>query len=278
MTSTKKVTKLVLPVAGLGTRLMPLTARTPKNLVRVNGKPLIEYVLEEAALSGIREAILIVNPRHRRAFASYIKKRAEKKFPALSFAMRTQEMPGGNGHAIVQAADLIGNEPFAVRFCDDVLIGEPPVLRGLIGAFDRAQAPVILLERVPKSAVSRFGIVGIGKGSGAASRGAAATSTSCASGALRRIVKIVEKPGIKDAPSNLAIIGGYVLTAGVLRTLSAIVDTLPVIAQDALPLAVALQVELLLGKKLYGWEFPGRHFDCGTLEKLQEAEKILRKI
>ena len=97
-------------------------------------------------MSGIREVVLVINPRQRRDFTAYIKKNA-KKFPTLTFHMRTQETPGGNGHAVAQAYDVIGNEPFAVRFCDDILLGNPPALKGLIDIFNHYHSSVLLLER-----------------------------------------------------------------------------------------------------------------------------------
>ena len=263
----KKITKLVLPVAGLGKRLLPLTKHTPKNLIPVNGKPLLEYVLEDAVISGIRNVVLVVNSKHRQDFAAYIRK-SGKQFPTLTFHIRVQETPGGNGHAIAQAYDIIGNEPFVVRFCDDVIVGNPPVLKSLIDLFDRYQSSVLLLERVPMKMVSRFGVVGIKK----APKG---KKTNFLGGNIYEITKIVEKPKVKDAPSNLTIVGGYVLTADIVRNLRIVAETLPVIADDALPLAVALQIELILKGKLYGWEFPSRLLDCGTLEKLREAEAFL---
>jgi UTP--glucose-1-phosphate uridylyltransferase len=263
----KKVTKLVLPVAGLGKRLLPLTKHTPKNLIPVNGKPILEYVLEEAVVSGIRDVVLVVNPKHRKDFVAYIKK-SGKKFPTLAFHVRVQETPGGNGHAIAQAYDIVGDEPFAVRFCDDVMVGNPPVLKSLIDIFNRHQASILLLERVPMKAVSRFGVIGFKKGK-------QTKQPAFFGGNIYEITKIVEKPAVKDAPSNLTIVGGYVLTPDIIRNLRMVADTLPIIADDALPLAVALQIQLIVKGKIYGWEFPGRRLDCGTLEKLREAESAL---
>jgi UTP--glucose-1-phosphate uridylyltransferase len=263
----KKITKLVLPIAGLGKRLLPLTAITPKNLIPVNGKPILEYVLEEAVASKIKEVILIINPKHLKDFKAYLAKN-KKRFPTLTFHIRIQETPGGNGHAIAQAYDLVKGEPFAVRFCDDVLSGEPAALPALLEIFKKYQASVVLLEAVPKADVSRFGVVGFEKGK--------AATASFAGGTIYKINKIIEKPKTKDAPSNLIIVGGYVLTPDILRNLKMVADTLPVVADDALPLAVALQIELIVKGRIYGWEFPGKRLDCGTLEKLQQTEEYLR--
>lgn len=266
-----KITKLVLPVAGRGKRLLPITRHIPKNLIKVNGRPLLEYVLEEAAQSGIKEVILIVSPVARRKFEEYIRV-SGRKFPSLRFHIREQATPGGNGHAIVQAYDLLSREPFAVRFCDDVIIGKPPVLESLIGIFESRRSPVLLLERVPKRLVSRFGVVGV-----KAAKGKAQSAKNKTGGKVYQITKIIEKPPAKEAPSNLTIVGGYILTPSVLRNLKTVADTLPVVADDALPLAVALQIELIIGGKIYGWEFPGQRLDCGTLEKLKKTEQILKK-
>ncbi|MBI2048894.1 MAG: NTP transferase domain-containing protein [Candidatus Liptonbacteria bacterium] len=255
-----RITKLVLPVAGLGKRLLPLTKKLPKNLLPVNGKPLMEYVLDEAVLAGIKEIILIVNPIHRRHFERYIRLN-RSNFPGLSFHIREQATPGGNGHAIVQAHDIIGREPFVVRFCDDVILSRPSVISSLIALFRIHKSPILLLERVPKNLVSRFGVVGVSR----------------VKKRIYRIKKIVEKPKFALAPSNLTIVGGYVLTPSILRNLKSVADTLPVIADDALPLAVALQIELIVGGRVYGWEFPGKRLDCGTLEKLKKAEEFLKK-
>lgn len=265
----KKITKLVLPIAGLGKRLLPLTATTPKNLIPVNGKPILEYVLEEAVASKIKEVVLIINPKHLKDFKTYLAKN-KNRFPTLTFHVRIQETPGGNGHAIAQAYDIVKDEPFAVRFCDDVLSGEPAALPALLEIFKKYQASVVLLEAVPRKDVSRFGVVGFEKGK--------AAKSSFAGGTIYKINKIIEKPKTKDAPSNLIIVGGYVLTPDILRNLKMVADTLPIVADDALPLAVALQIELIVKGKIYGWQFPGKRLDCGTLEKLRQTEEYLKKV
>ena len=262
-----RITKLVLPVAGLGKRLLPLTNHTPKNLIKVCGKPLLEYVLGEAVGSGIKEVALIINPRHRHRFIKYLRGPG-KRFP-FKFHIREQKIPGGNGHAIVQAYDLLKNAPFVVRFCDDIITGHPPMTHSLIKFFESYRAPVVLLERVPKRLVSRFGVVE------ARRTRIKNKELSTAGGSLYRIRRIVEKPQPKDAPSNLTIVGGYVLTPRIIGNLKSIAETLPIIANDALPLAVSLQRGLIMGDEVYGWEFKGRRLDCGTFESLRKAEVML---
>jgi UTP--glucose-1-phosphate uridylyltransferase len=280
----KKVTTLILPIAGLGKRLLPLTEKTPKNLVKVNGKPLLEYVLEEAVASGIKKVVLVVNPKNIGDFKAYVAKN-KKRFPSLAFFIRVQPTPGGNGHAIAQAYDLIKDEPFAVRFCDDVLIadtaktGNPSALHSLIGLFERmgGGASVILLERVPKNMVSRFGVVGY-KTEKNSKKGNMGAQKMFAGGGVYEITNIIEKPKPSAAPSNLTIVGGYVFAPEIVRNLRMVADTLPVIADDALPVAVAIQMELAMHGKVYGWEFPGTRLDCGTLEKLKQAEEFLKAV
>ena len=263
----KKITTLVLPIAGLGKRLLPLTAATPKNLIPVNGKPMLEYVLEEAVESKIKKVVLIVNPKNLKDFRAYLAKN-KKRFPSLTFYIRIQETPGGNGHAIAQAYDIVKGQPFAVRFCDDILVGRPAALSSLIKIFEKYQTSIVHLEEIPKKDVSRYGVVGFEKGK--------TQMPSFGGGKIYKINKIIEKPKAKDAPSNLIIVGHYILTPDILRNLKLVADTLPVVADDALPLAVALQIELIVKGSIYGWVFPGKRLDCGTLEKLQQTEEYLR--
>jgi UTP--glucose-1-phosphate uridylyltransferase len=260
------VRTLVLPVAGMGKRLRPLTLRRPKALVELNGQPLIEYVLEEGRASGIRDVVIIASPQHRSHFEKYIVK-AENIFPSMKFYLRMQERPMGNGHALIPASDIIGNRPVAVRFCDDLLFDKPPVLSSLIRLYDHYRASVLLLERVPKKDVTRYGVVGIVP---------MRTPRSLPAGNMFRLTKIVEKPALADAPSNLIIVGGYILAPQVLRNLRLIADSLPVAGNDALPIAVAFQMELVVGGKLYGWEFSGKKVDCGTLDSFRKAEEEAR--
>ncbi|MEK7076790.1 MAG: sugar phosphate nucleotidyltransferase, partial [Patescibacteria group bacterium] len=152
------ITTLVLPVAGLGKRLLPLTEHTPKALLAVGGKPCIEYVLEEGWAAGIRDAVLVINPSQQAHFEKYIA-RAQAKFPEMNFRFAFQEQAFGSGEAILEAARLLEGKPFTVRFCDDILIAEENALRSLLDFFEEYRAPMILLERVPREVVARYGIV-----------------------------------------------------------------------------------------------------------------------
>ena len=139
----------------------------------------------------------------------------------------------------------------------------------LIKLFNLYRTPIVLLERVPRKLVSRFGVVEARK------MRIKNKELRMMGGGLYQIKRIVEKPQPKDTPSNLTIVGGYVLTPHIIGNLRSVAETLPVIANDALPLAVALQMGLIMGDRVYGWEFKGGRIDCGTLESLRKAEKTL---
>ncbi|RJQ28908.1 hypothetical protein C4571_02610 [Candidatus Parcubacteria bacterium] len=263
------VRKIVFPVAGVGKRMRPLTLHTPKALVPLRGRPLLDYALDEAYRSGMREAILVLGPKQKNHFARYLRA-AKKRYPMLAFHLRFQREPLGDGHAVLQAADRIEAEPFAVRFCDDVIVSETPVLQSLLSFHYAYHAPVILLERVPKKEVSRYGVVGIER--------VQRRSAELPSGGFYRLTEIVEKPSPRRAPSNFVIIGGYIFTPEIFQNLKKIADALPQPGYGELRLAVALQIEFLKKGKVYGWEFIGTRLDCGTIESLRKGEHILAKL
>ncbi len=251
--------KLVLPVAGLGKRLRPLTLTTPKNLVPLRGKPILEYTLEEAVEVGIREVVLVISPEHEAQYEAYLSV-ARVRFPRLTFHVRRQEKPWGNGHAILQAADLIEpGEAFAVRFCDDVILASEPMLGKLIGHAREYQASALYLMQVPPADVSRYGVV---------------KATATPTPDLYRIWDLVEKPKLEEAPSNLIIIGGYVLAYRVLEHLQELAKSMAQ-ADDSLLVTDALLKSLAAGEPLYGFEFSGTRLDCGTLDGLQAAEEYM---
>ncbi len=260
----KRITKLVLPVAGLGKRLRPLTLKTPKNLIKVGGKPLIEYVLDEVRENGITEVVLITNPTQRDRFERYVDGIKKGKFSGIKFYIRTQKILGGDGHALLQAYDILKNEPFAVRFCDDIVLSNPPVLNSLLDIFSLVKAPVMLLQRVPDALVPRFGVVKVRRVKRPGMQD------------LYEVLDVVEKPALKEAPSNLTIVGGYVITPKVLMNLKRVAGTLPLITEDALRIVTALEIELIAGGMVYGWEFLGTRLDCGTLENLAKTEEFIK--
>ena len=254
-----KIRKLVLPVAGQGTRLRPLTLTTPKNLIKLREKPILEYALDEAVQAGIEEVIVVVSPEHEARYESYFRE-ARKKYPGLSFRAVVQSAPLGDGHAVLQARGYLGKEPFAVRFCDDIIVGDKPSLVSLIETFEREMMPTIFLERVPKEAVVRYGVVKAEPIKG-----------------KERIYKItgsVEKPKLEEAPSDLIIVGGYALTSEILEELQKMSGNIRE-EKDALRLNHVFMKLFGEGKHILGWEFPGVRLDCGTVEGLANAEEFL---
>lgn len=254
------ITKLILPVAGLGKRLQPLTFTTPKNLIQLNGKPLIEYALDEAVQAGIREVVIIISPDHREKYEEYIGE-AQRRYPDLKFYLREQAQPWGHGHALLQAEDLIGSEPFAVRFCDDVIVDSQPTLPRLIGQYQDLGSSVIFLERVPKENVSRYGVV----------------EAEELKPQIYQLKGMVEKPAVEVAPSNLIVIGGYVLQPEIMESLQRLQKGM-IEKNDALLISDALIAEMNRGGNVYGWEFPGVRLDCGTLDGLQYAESYMAQL
>ena len=257
-----KITKLVLPVAGLGKRLQPLTFNTPKALLRANGKPLLDYVIEETRGTTIEEAILVINHKQKPDFERYVE-RMKRKFPNLKFRIKIQKRPLGTGHVLLMAGEFVKREPFAVRFADDILVSSKSILPTLINYYRETQSSVLTLRKVPKRLVSRFGVV-------------AAKKVSGSSGILK-ISKIIEKPHQEKAPSNLVLIGAYILTPDVLKEVVFLDNkNRGNLKNDCLPLTDAFQLALKKKRKIFGWEFKGKYLDCGTLEMFYEAERYLK--
>jgi UTP--glucose-1-phosphate uridylyltransferase len=234
--------------------------------VKADGKPLLEYILKETAGSSIEEVICVISPQHKEQFEEYLSLAAER-FPRLHFKIRIQNDLLGDGDAVLKASDIVEGKPFAVRFSDDLLFSDPPALRSLVSAFEAVNAPVILLEKVPREIVSRYGVVG-GVDSGNKVDG----------GMLFAVDTFVEKPAIEDAPSNLTAVGGYVLPDYTIKDLQTILAGLKDKTKDSLRLADAFRKQLNDGKKIYGWEFGGKRLDCGSLEGFYLAEEYLKSL
>ena len=258
------ISKVVLPVAGRGMRLRPLTLRTPKPLVRVAGRPILEYALLEARASGMREAILVVSPEHRAKIEAYIKN-SGKKFSPLRFRVCVQEGAFGNGNAILAAEKFLNNEPFAVRFCDDLLFSREPVLRTLVRFSAHHRGSVFLLMRVPWKDISRYGVVRV---------------EDPVAPEFFPVSRVVEKPktGKEDIRtlSNLAVLGAYVFLPSILGHLQYAARHAPLLP-DALPWTVACHREINNRGRVFGWDFSGLRLDCGTLSGLEVAEDVLRR-
>ena len=259
----KEITTLVLPVAGLGTRTKPLAPRVPKCLIPLCGKPMVEYMLEDAIFVGIRRVILVVSPENRQNFERYVIKRAHRTFPTLSFSIVEQKLPLGDGHAVLQAAKVIGMVPFIVRFPDDLLFGKPHPLQQMIAVYKKYGASVLLVKKIPQKDIVRYGIIG-GK------------QVAGFDFPVYRMSEIVEKPAIKDAPSNMMVIGVYVVLPDVLRDLRQMAKRM-LKTKDALRLAHVFGFQIKKGKKVFATQLTGKRLDCGSIEGFREAEKFITK-
>ena len=218
-----RVRKAVFPAAGLGTRFLPATKAQPKEMLVLVDKPIIQYGVEEAVASGV-DNIILVTGRGKNAIEdhfdvsveleTFLEARGKTELLAeirkvsnlINFAYVRQGEPLGLGHAVLVTRSLVGDEPFAVILGDDVIDADPPALRQMVEVFERVQGPVLAVERVPESQVSSYGIVEIAESMG---------------DGVHRVKDLVEKPKREEAPSNLAIIGRYILTPDIFPALEA---------------------------------------------------------
>ena len=274
------IKKAILPIAGLGTRFLPLSKVFPKEIWPLVDKPVIQYIVEEAKNSGISEIIFVISPEKKIVFDYFQKyppqkspklekklkergqiaileelKKLEELCQGLSFSFVFQKKPLGDGHAILQAKDLVAGEPAAVLFGDDIVESKTPCLAQLIKVFKTAQKPVISLSQVPKEKISSYGIVEVEK---IANR-------------LFKIKKIVEKPVIDKAPSDLAIVGKYILTPEVFDYLKKAKPS----KKGEIVLAEVLEEMIGDGKVIYGYQFEGNWLECGTKEDWLECHFYL---
>ncbi len=258
------IRKAVLPVAGLGTRFLPATKAQPKEMLPIVDKPLVQYAVEEVSASGI-PMVIFVTGRGKDAIENHFdvsfelehqlagrgKEGLRKQLRSISQLLQVtyirQKEPRGLGHAILTARDPVGDEPFAVLLSDDVISSRVPCLKQMMAVFERYGASVVAIQRVERKAVSNYGII----------RGHLVPDHNW-SGRLYRIDDMVEKPRPRDAPSNLAVIGRYILTPDIFKELAA---TRPG-AGGEVQLTDAL-CRLLAKKAVYGYVFEGRRYDAG---------------
>ena len=254
-----RIRKAVFPAAGLGTRFLPATKAQPKEMLPLVDKPLIQYAVEEARDSGI-EQMLLVTGRGKNAIEDHfdvsfeletlLSERGKEALLAevreisqmIEVAYVRQKQALGLGHAILQARDLVGNEPFAVLLADDVIDSRRPALQQMIEVFERRGNPVLALCEVPHADTSMYGIVS-GKSLG---------------DRIFAVDGMVEKPRPEDAPSNNAIIGRYILTP----------DIFPILEQTAPDKRGEIQItdalKTLLGRRpIDGYAFEGKRYDAG---------------
>jgi len=256
-----KLRKAVFPVAGFGSRFLPVTKASPKEMMPVVDKPLIQYAVEEAAAAGITDMIFVTG-RHKRAIEDHFDKAYEletelerKGKEALLDQVRSvlpegvrciyirQPEPLGLGHAVLCAQPVIGDDPFAVLLADDLMDSQPPAMARMAEIFHREDCSLLGVEEVPRDQTESYGIVTVER----------------MQGDNARIHSIVEKPKPAKAPSNLAVIGRYVLTPRIFERLAAVTPG----AGGEIQLTDAISA-LLTEQRVLAVRLPGRRFDCGS--------------
>lgn len=263
----KQVKKAVIPAAGLGTRFLPATKATPKEMLPIVDKPTIQYIIEEALASGI-EDILIITGRSKRAIEDHFDRSLElelnleksgkakelqmvKDIADIRIHYIRQKEPKGLGHAVLCAKQFIGDEPFAVLLGDDVVDSEVPALKQLINVYDNTGASVLGCQEVPENKVSSYGIV---------------DSHPTENKRTFTVTDMVEKPPVEEAPSRLAVLGRYIITPAIFEILE---HTAPGRGNE-IQLTDALKV-LAKQEGMYAYNFEGRRYDVGDKQGFLEA-------
>jgi UTP--glucose-1-phosphate uridylyltransferase len=259
-----RVRKAVFPAAGLGTRFLPATKAQPKEMLPLVDKPIIQYGVEEALASGC-DQIIIITGRGKTAIEDHfdvsyeLEKMLEErgKTELLSIVRQISDMihvayvrqkeAMGLGHAVLMARELVGNEPFAVLLADDVIDAQKPCLRQMMDVFEESQCSIIATQEVNGPAISSYGVLDAQKIEGKFN------------GRAFNVRSMVEKPKQEEAPSNLAIIGRYILTPTIFETL----ERTPLGAGGELQLTDGLRGLLSAGEKSYGYTFEGKRHDAG---------------
>ncbi len=264
-----KVTKAIFPVAGLGTRFLPATKSIPKEILTLVDKPLIQYAIDEARAAGISEFIFVTS-RGKGALEDYFdgapqleaSLRKKNKTDLLDILQKTtmrsgaiayirQRDPLGLGHAVWCARRLIADEPFAVILTDDVIAAEKPCLQQMVEAYEEVGGNMVAAMEVPPEKASAYGLIKAGE-------------------EANRIIEVkgmVEKPKPEDAPSNIAVIGRYILTPKILENL----DDKAVGAGGEIQLTDAIAREINESDNVTAYRFEGKRFDCGSKSGFLEA-------
>jgi UTP--glucose-1-phosphate uridylyltransferase len=257
-----RIRKAVFPAAGLGTRFLPATKAQPKEMLPLVDKPIIQYVIEEAVAAGLTN-IIIVTGRGKNAIEDHFdvsyelerllqergkldlleQVRAISNLITVSYVRQGETL--GLGHAVLMAKDLVGNEPFAVMLGDDIIDSAVPCMKQMIEVFERYQGPVIAVQKVPRAEISAYGVI--------------AGEPQDDAGRVYRIREMVEKPEADEAPSDLAIIGRYILTPDIFEAL------------ERTPRDPAGEIQLTNGlralrdqRAIYGYRFEGTRHDAGN--------------
>jgi len=258
---TKPITKAVFPVAGLGTRFLPATKASPKEMLNVVDKPLIQYAVEEAIAAGITEMIFVTG-RSKRAIEDHFDKAYEleaeleaKNKQSLLEIVRNikpshvdcvyvrQAEPLGLGHAVLCAEKLVRDEPFAIILADDLLDGKTPVLKQMVDLHAKHNASVLAVEKILPEQTKSYGVVA-----------AKAQSTG-----IHSVTGIIEKPSAKDAPSNLGVVGRYILSSSIFGH----IRNLKPGSGGEYQLTDAIQT-LLQDEPVLAYEYEGVRYDCGS--------------
>lgn len=262
-----KVRKAIIPAAGLGTRFLPATKAQPKEMLPIVDKPTIQYIIEEAVASGIEE-ILIITGRNKKSIEDHFDKSVELEME-LSKANKEellelvrdisdmvdihyirQKEPKGLGHAIYCAKSFVGNEPFAILLGDDVVDSEVPCLKQLMDCYNEYKTSILGVQTVAKENVNKYGIV---DGLHIENR-------------VYKVKKLVEKPSVEEAPSNVAILGRYIITPKIFEILE---NTKPGKGGE-IQLTDALE-SLISNEAMYAYNFEGRRYDVGDKLGFLEA-------
>ena len=257
----KKITKAVFPVAGLGTRFLPATKASPKEMMPIVDKPLIQFAVEEAVAAGITDMIFVTG-RSKRSIEDHFDKAYELeseleirgKSETLELVRKLlpkdinciyirQAEALGLGHAILCARPVVGDEPFAVLLADDLLDGEPPVMKQMVDAFDTHLCSILGVQEVPRVDTRSYGIV----------------AAQPLENRLERISAIVEKPRPEDAPSTLAVVGRYILTPRIFHHL----DRIRPGSGGEIQLTDGIAA-LLTEQQVLAYRYSGTRFDCGS--------------
>lgn len=258
----RKVSKAVFPVAGMGTRFLPATKSIPKEIMTLVDRPLIQYAIDEAREAGIKEFIF-VTAKGKSALEDYFDgapelektlrkkgktdllqelKRTDMDSGAIAYIRQREAL--GLGHAVWCARRLIGDEPFAVLLPDDVIMGEPGCLKQMVDAHEETGGNIVAAMEVPRSNISSYGVLDV-------------ESTE---GSVLKVRGMVEKPPVEEAPSNLAVIGRYILTPEVLQQLNKKERG----AGDEIQLTDAIAREVNGNRGVFGLRFSGERYDCGS--------------
>ena len=258
----RKVTKAIFPVAGLGTRFLPATKSIPKEIMTLVDRPLIQYALDEARAAGIKEFIFVTS-RGKSALEDYfdaapvveaeLRRKGKKDLLNLlkmtnmdsgAIAYIRQQKALGLGHAVWCARRLVGDEPFAVILPDDVIAAEKPCLEQMVEAYAETGGNIVAAMEVPMEKASAYGVLDVKDDMGS----------------IVSVQGMVEKPAEKEAPSNLAVIGRYILTPKIMHNLNAMKSG----AGGEIQLTDAIAAEIKASNNVYGYRFRGQRFDCGS--------------